>query len=132
MPDFGPILIIVLAIAATIAVAIFAHLAAKKRREALAALAAELGWSFDPSHDSMHDEQYSHFEIFRRGHDRAAYNTLTGQLAIDGRSYPAKMGDFTYKITSGSGKNRRTRTYRFSYVIVHTPFGGVPDLLIRR
>ena len=42
------------------------------------------------------------------------------------------MGDFVYKITRNTGKSRSTRTYRFSYLIVHLPFGDVPDLLIRR
>ena len=42
------------------------------------------------------------------------------------------MGDFTYKVTTHSGKSSSTRTYRFSYLIVHLPFGRVPDLLIRR
>jgi hypothetical protein len=129
--EFGHIIVFILIIGVVIAGAYFAHLAAKKRREEMAALAAELGWQFDPSHDGSHDEQYSHFEIFRRGHSRNAYNTLTGLLTIDDRQCPAKMGDFTYKVTSGSGKNRRTTTYRFSYLIVHLPFNGVADLLIR-
>jgi hypothetical protein len=132
MEPFVQILVVVAVIAIAIVGAYLAHLAAKKRREALAALAAELGWEFDAGHDAFHDEQYSHFEIFRRGHSRAAYNTLTGRLQIDDRTYPARMGDFTYKVTSGSGKSRRTTTYRFSYLIVHTPFPALPDLLIRR
>jgi hypothetical protein len=132
MEAVGPIIAILFFIVIASVAIYISHVVAKQRRNALAALAAELGWSFDPSHDSSHDEQYSHFEIFRRGHSRSAYNTLSGHLAIDDRQYPAKMGDFTYRVTSGSGKNRSTRTYRFSYLIVHTPFGGVPDLLIRQ
>ena len=42
------------------------------------------------------------------------------------------MGDFRYKITTHTGKSTQTRTYRFSYLILHLPFDGVPDLLIRR
>lgn len=104
----------------------------KRRREALMALARELGMSFNPLKDRSHDNEYAHFEIFRRGHSRAAYNTLTGTVAIKGRPYAAKMGDFKYKITTSNGKTTSTRTYRFSYLIVHLPFVGVPDLLIRR
>jgi hypothetical protein len=129
--EFGHIVLFIVIIGAVIAAAYLGHVAAKKRREAMAALAMELGWQFDASHDGSHDEQYSHFEIFRRGHDRSAYNTLSGSLTIDDRHYPAKMGDFTYKVTSGSGKSRRTTTYRFSYLIVHLPFANVADLLIR-
>ncbi len=114
------------------AVAYFSWLAEKKRREAMATLAAELGWSFDPIRDRSHDEEYAHFEIFRRGHGRAAHNTMWGELELKGRVWPAKMGDFTYKVTTRSGKSTRTTTYRFSYLILHMPWSGVPDLLIRR
>lgn len=106
------------------------YLAARKRREALALLAAQLGWRFRPGEDSYHDEEYEHFEIFRRGHSRCALNTLWGEIDVDGRSLMAKAGDYRYRRTSGSGKNRSTRTYRFSYLILHLPF-GTPTLLIR-
>ncbi len=125
-------LIIVLAIAGIAAVAYLAHLAAKRRREAMAALAAELGWRFDPASDRAHDDQYAHFEIFRKGHSRVAYNTLTGSTEIDGRTYSVKMGDFDYKITHSTGKNTQTTTYRLSYLVLHLPFAHTPDLLIRR
>ncbi|MHC4273032.1 MAG: hypothetical protein ACYSUR_05125, partial [Planctomycetota bacterium] len=106
----------------------FSWVAAKKRREALAAVAARLGWRFSPRRDSYHDDEYAHFEIFRRGSRRAAYNTLTGDVEIDGRSFPAKMGDFKYTVSTG----KNSHTYHFSYVILHLPYAGVPDLLIRR
>ena len=131
MESFAPILIILL-IAGAIVVAYFAWKQEQKRRDELAALAKELGWRFDPEKDKSHDEEYAHFEVFRRGHSRAAYNTLTGSLAIRDRSYPAKTGDFVYKITSSNGKTTTTHTYRFSYLIVQVPFAGLPDLLIRQ
>ena len=121
------------AIAAIFGVAIYlGYLARKKRREEMAALAAQLGWRFDPTKDRSHDDEYAHFEIFRRGHSRCAFNTLTGEVTIDERNYPAKMGDFVYKITTSTGKSTQTHTYRFSYLILHLPFANVPDLLIRR
>jgi hypothetical protein len=126
-----PILLVVGVIVVMIAIGYFAHQAAKKRREQLASLAGEMGWSFDPSNDRSHDEEYSHFEIFRRGHSRAAYNTLSGHIDLDGRAHPAKMGDFTYKITRHTGKSTTTQTYRFSYLIAHIPYDNVPDVLIR-
>ena len=126
-------ILIVIAVIAIVAVAIyFGHLAQKKRREEMAALAAQLGWRFDPTKDKSHDDEYAHFEIFRRGHSRAAFNTLTGEITIDERNYPAKMGDFVYKVTTSTGKSTQTTTYRFSYLILHLPFANVPDLLIRR
>ena len=127
-----PILLILAGIGLVGVFGYLGWLAAKKRREALAALAARLGWGFDPARDRHHDDEYAHFEIFRRGHSRAAFNTLTGHLEMDGRRWAAKMGDFVYKVTSHSGKSSQTRTYRFSYLILHLPYGRVPDLLIRR
>ncbi len=126
------ILLITVVLAIIIAAGYYAHLAAKKRREELAALAAELGWRFDPEKNKSHDQQFSQFEIFRRGHSRAAYNTLTGNIQIDGRPFPAVMGDFTYKITRSNGKTTTTTTYNFSYLIVQVPFRSVPNLFIRR
>ncbi len=125
-------LLIVAVAGLAIAAMVYAHMQNKARREALANLAREIGFDFDPSSDSSHDEEYAHFEIFRRGHSRSAYNTLTGALTAGEQSFPAKTGDFTYKITTSNGKTTTTHTYRFSYLIVHLPWrGGVPDLLIR-
>ena len=126
------VLLIVGAVALVIAGAVYHHKKEKERRESLRGLAAELGWSFSHHDDRSHDDLYAHFELFRRGHGRAAYNTLSGPLEIKGRQYDAKAGDFTYKVTSGTGKSRRTTTYHFSYLIVHLPFGQVPALIIRR
>lgn len=125
-------LLVIVGIVLVGAVAYFSWLAEKKRREAMAALAAELGWRFDRTRDRSHDDEYAHFEIFRRGHSRAAYNTMWGELERQGRRWPAKMGDFTYKITTSTGKSTSTQTYRFSYLILHMPWSRVPDLLIRR
>lgn len=131
--DPGPAPFIILAVILLIPLFIYLNWRAReKRRQEMAALAASLGWSFDPSDDSSHDEEYAEFTAFRRGHSRRAYNTLTGSLAIDGRQFPSKAGDFLYKVTTSNGKSTSTTTYRFSYIIIHLPFARVPDLLIRR
>lgn len=130
--DQALLVLAIIFVAALVGIAAYlSHKAAEQRRRELAALAAELGWSFDPSKDSSHDDRYSQFEPFRKGHSRAAYNTLTGSLAIDGRPFPGTMGDFTYKVTTSNGKSTTTHTYNFSYLIVHLPFRAVPDLFIR-
>jgi len=109
----------------------FGHIQAKKRREAMALLANELGMSFNPARDSDHDDHYAHFEIFRRGDNRTAYNTLFGERTVNAIRLVVKAGDFRYTVTTGSGKDRKTTTYNFSYLIVHLPYPTMPDLLIR-
>jgi hypothetical protein len=126
------VLLIIAGVALVCVLVYYGAQAAKKRREDLGALATSMGWSFDPSSDTSHDEEYAHFEIFRNGHSRRAFNTLHGAMEVDGQRWAAKAGDFEYKVTSSDGKNTTTSTHHFSYLIVHLPFGEVPDLLIRR
>ncbi|MBL1217421.1 MAG: hypothetical protein D8M59_07980 [Planctomycetes bacterium] len=129
----GPLQIFVIigVLAIALVCGYFAWKAEQKRRQELSLLAAELGFDFSPHRDRRHDDEYAHFEIFRKGHSRSAFNTMRGTVEIDGNRYRVKMGDFTYKVTSGSGKSRSTRTYHFSYIILHLPFLDVPSLLIR-
>ncbi len=104
--------------------------AEKERQAALEALAKEMGLSFDPGADSRHDDDYSQFEIFRRGHSRTARNTMEGTADLFGRRCHLRCGDFRYKVTRSNGKSTTTTTYNFSYLIVHPPW-DTPPLLIR-
>lgn len=130
--DVGFTLLFLLFAAAVIAAGIFAHFRAEERRTKLAALAGRLGWSFVSASDPDHQDEYEQFELFRRGHSRYAYNTLTGHVDLFGHSCRARMGDYHYKVTSNSGKSTSTQTYHFSYMVVDLPYRGVPPLLIRR
>lgn len=124
-------LVIVLVVAVVAIAAYSSHKAALARRAAMAALAAELNMGFDPGQRRDFDKRYRQFELFRRGHTRRALNTLTGAFAIDGRDFPAVMGDYTYAVTTSNGKSTTTTTYNASYIILHAPFAGLPTLLIR-
>lgn len=124
-------IIIALVLLAMVIVGIIGYQQAKKRRDALSALAGALGWTFDPSSDYSWDDRYPQFQMFHRGEGRHAFNTLRGTIVIDARECRAQAGDYQYKTTSGTGKNRRTTTHRFSYLIVHLPYVAAPRLLIR-
>ncbi|MFI4855440.1 MAG: hypothetical protein ACIAQF_10755 [Phycisphaerales bacterium JB065] len=132
MQGFAFALIAVAVLVLIVLGAIYSHKKRQERIAAMQALADRLGWRFSEHKDRDHDEQYSHFEIFRRGHSRAAYDTLSGSLTVFGQSCFAKAGDFTYKITRRNGKSTSTTTYHFSYLIIELPFHGIPDVLARR
>jgi hypothetical protein len=111
--------------------AYYSYQQAKKRREELAALAARWGWSFSPSYESDWDSRYSQFGCFTQGHSRCAYNLLQGTIEVDGQHQPCTVGDYTYKVTTGSGKDENTTTYYFSFLLFELPFVGLPQLAIR-
>jgi hypothetical protein len=109
------------------------HRQAKARAAAIAAVAGRLGWMFHGDiKDHDFDDRHPQFGCFRRGHSRFAHNRLSGRIRAFDTDLPAEAGDYHYKITSGSGKNRSTRTYRFSYALVALPFGArLPSLRVR-
>jgi hypothetical protein len=127
------VVIVVAVVVAIIAIAamVLSAAAAKKRREELAALARELGWTFDEN-ETAPGPEYGCFDCFERGHSRQAYNTMSGSAEIGGREFGALAGDFTYKVTTSNGKTTTTATYRFSYLMFRPPFGDTPALTIRR
>ncbi len=122
-----PVIIIVM-----ILLVVYGQIAERKRREALSLLATRLGWRFDTSGVRGFMSQFAHFGIFSKGHSRRPLYTLTGSMQVNQKTFQCVAGDFLYKVTSGSGKHRRTQTYHFSYLIVCLPWNGVPDLMVRR
>jgi hypothetical protein len=122
------VVLVILVVAVVVFLIYQGHLAAKRRREALQALAHALDLSFDPSRDYSHDSNYREFEIFRRGRRRAAYNTLSGQIQIGEQHCWLKMGDYRYTIQHG----KSSTTHNFSYLILNLPYRSVPKLSIRR
>lgn len=125
------VLVVVVMGAALCAVLYLSHKAKKDREMAMAALAVELNMAFDPSERRDFAPAYRDFELFRRGRTRRAYNTLSGTFDITGRAFRAFMGDYRYSVTTSNGKSTQTTTYRVSYIILHTPYDGMPTLLVR-
>ncbi len=124
--------LIIIAVVAVVAVlAYYSWKAERQRTSDLAALARRLGFRFSPRRDESHENRYHHFEVFRQGHSRCAFNTLSGSLAVGQRAMPILLGDYEYKVTTSNGKTTQTTTYHFSFAIAHLPYVGVPDVLIR-
>lgn len=87
----------------------------RRRREALLVWSAERRWDWVGPDDSL--VHLLPGEPFGRGHSRSARQTMTGTW--DGR--PVLAFDYTYRVTTGSGKNRRTSTYRYGVLAVLLP-----------
>jgi hypothetical protein len=131
--EFVVCLLVPLGIAAVIAIAVASHRAAVARREAFRALAERLGLRFDGGSDARFDDRHPQFECFRRGHSRRAFNLLSGPLpGGTDAAFGCVAGEYEFKETQGSGKYRRTVTYRFGFVVVETPWRAMPDLIVRR
>jgi hypothetical protein len=122
------ILLFVVFASVVIALAIFSALQAKKRREALAALAASLGLRFDPEQDSSVDERYPFLSKLNTGSNRYASNRLSG----DYRGHPVELFDYHYETYSTDAKGRRqTQHHHFAYFVLHLP-RRFPELTITR
>jgi hypothetical protein len=122
MPTFLPLIFILLVLFMGIA-AYFGYKATLQRREALMRIALERGWTY--AHERSRDghRAFKCFDAFQRGHSRRALNTLTGDLpVVGGPSVALQAGDYSYRETSGAGKDRHTQTYTFSYAVVRLPW----------
>jgi len=99
------------------------YLADKQRREAMASLAAQRGWSYTARDDRWNDAFAG--SPFGLGHSRRSTNVLTGEH--DGRPFVAF--DYVYYTTESSagGKGRREVSHRF-YVVAIDMSASFPAL----
>lgn len=119
------ILVIVLIAVVIIGGIVLNHLAARQRREALAALAAKLGLTFRPDEDPGLAEQLDFLRKLDLGSHRYAYNLLRGRH----RGHEVMLFDFHYQTTSGAGKSQRTQHFRFSVLTLVLP-RTFPELIV--
>jgi hypothetical protein len=128
MDSAFPVLIFGAFVVLVIVLAIFGAIAAKKRREAFAALAARLGLAFSPDRDHGIADRFHFLDRLAHGSNRYAYNILSGNY--QGRSVVAF--DYHYQTESRDSKgNRRTHHHHFSCFVLQMerPF---PELTIAR
>lgn len=107
--------VLVLAVVAVGAVLVVGYVADRRRRERLLVWSAQQRWTWRGS-----DAGLVHFlpgEPFGRGDRRRTHNVLQGRFG----SREAVAFDYTFRLTTGSGKNRRTRTYRYGVVALLLP-----------
>jgi hypothetical protein len=115
-----PVVFIIIVILVIIG-AIFGFIASEKRRQAMRDLAAKLGLSFYNGKDKAIARQYEFLDKLRQGHNRYAYNILSGNY----RGCEVKIFDYHYQ--TGSGKD--THHYNISFFILQMPM-VFPELKI--
>ena len=119
-------ILIPLVIVLFIALGVYGWWAAQQRRKALAAWAALLGLSFDPSRDGGMQNRLS-FACLRQGDDRYAYNIMQGPCG----KRRLLAFDYHYETHSTDSKGRRsTNHHHFSALVLASPVPLKP-LLIR-
>lgn len=122
------ILILILVVGAIVAGATYASIQAKKRREALARLAASLGFRFSPAKDYTIDDRYRFLKNLAQGSNRYACNVMSGSYG----GHEVLIFDYHYETYSRSSKgHRQTHHHYFSFFILHLP-GVFPELTVTR
>lgn len=74
----------------------------RRRREGLAAFAAQHGYDFDPRAEDVLQREFASFPLFSRGHGRRATNLLHRRRGDD------ELLVFDYRYTTGGGKSQHT------------------------
>lgn len=127
MDGFG-ILIFVLFAAIVVAAIIFGAIAARKRREALAALALRLRLSYRADEDRSLADRFEFLDALAHGSNRYAFNILSGVY----QGQEVLVFDYHYETHSTDSKGRRqTHHHYFSFFILTLP-QSFPELRIVR
>lgn len=109
-------IIIVAALALGAGIIYAVRRAETKRREALATVAATLGFRFTPGDVAL---PAGSFPFYERGHSQRAYNLLQGESA----GQPVSL--FDYRYTTSGGRNQTT--LHQTVVVFHKGAEGLPD-----
>jgi hypothetical protein len=125
-------LLILLIVVVVLILLVFGHLQSKRRREELLQLAMTLGGEFHAASDSSLEYRFPQFPVFSEGDSRYAYNRILGTATIGGGPWRFEAGDYHYETTSGSGKDRKTHSHHFSFLILQLPYLHACQLAVRQ
>lgn len=119
-------LIIVGFVALVVVLGVLGYIGARKRREAMTALAAKLDLRFDPEKNWDLAQHYRFLDKLRSGSNRYAFNILSGSY----QDHDVTAFDYHYETYSTDSKGRRqTHHHYFSFFILHLP-ASFPELVI--
>jgi hypothetical protein len=111
-----PGIFILFVIVAVVAIIVSAG-AAKKRREAMQALAATLGLDFYPEKDHDLPKRVKYLNALRQGSNRYAHNTMAGTY----RDHDVTVFDYHYQTQSSNGNTTQTQHHHLSFFILALP-----------
>lgn len=122
------LVIVIMFVAIVGVVAYLVHLAEKKRREALQAIASRLGLSYNPNKDRALATHYKFLDRTQHGSNRYAYDVMQGTY----RDHPVIIFSYHYETHSSDSKgNRQTQHHHLSFFIL-TMAKPFPELKISR
>lgn len=122
----NPEIMIILIVGLIIVGGIFGAINQRKRREAMAALAARLGLQYLPDRDRQLARAYKFLNKLRQGSDRYAFNVLSGSH----KGHQITAFDYHYETQSSNSKGGSdTSHHYFSFFILHLP-RTCPELTI--
>lgn len=128
MEPIFPFLIFGLIATAVVVAVILGAMAARKRREAMLALATRLNLRFSPGKDASLAAQFEFLNALAQGSNRYAYNILSGTY----RDQEILCFDYHYETHSRDSKGRRnTQHHYLSCLILRMP-RSFPELRIYR
>jgi len=99
----------------------------KKRREAMQAIALQLGFTFSPDKDRSLADAYGFLDHLDDGSDRYAFNILQG-TASNGSS--VKIFDYHYETYSTDSKGNRSTNHHYLSIFTLTLPQSFPELNI--
>jgi len=100
----------------------YSYYAAKKRAEAMQAVAPRMGFTYQDKANEIKRE-YGHLNLFSRGHSHRVINCLKGER----NGIEVSMADYHY--TVGSGKN--ASHYSQTICIIKDPSFDLPNFFVR-
>jgi hypothetical protein len=121
-----PGLIFALGFVVVIALLVGTYLTEKRRRERIHELCTANGWQFTHRDRALPSRFRGHFPVFDRGFGRECRNIVVAG-DDDGDWY--SLFDYTYKERRGTGKDRKTVTYRYAVAVTPLPV-ALPTLRI--
>jgi hypothetical protein len=126
----APVVILIFGLFALLVIAavIWGAIAARKRREALANLAARLGLAFAEEKDRELPGRFAFLNRLAQGSNRYAYNVLSGEY----QGNQVQAFDYHYETHSTDSKgHQQTHHHHFSFFILLLP-RSFPELIITK